>query len=95
VSYLLDTNAFVDHMRRGPKSNVTARLLAVPPGSVYLCSVVLGELIFGAIRSGPVYEAANRVMIAKLRAVFPPILFDDSVAEEYGKLRAYLSIPVR
>jgi predicted nucleic acid-binding protein len=43
VSHLLDTNSFIDHLRRGLASNVTARLAAAPPGSVYLCSVVLAE----------------------------------------------------
>jgi tRNA(fMet)-specific endonuclease VapC len=91
VSHLLDTNAFVDHLRRGPKSKVTARLLTCPPGSVYLCSVVLGELIFGAVRSGPVHESSNRAMIAGLQALFPTKPFDDAEAEEYGKLRAHLA----
>jgi PIN domain len=67
VSHLLDTNAFVDHLRRGPASKVTAKLLAAPSGSIYLCSVVLGELIFGAVRSGAAHEAANRALIAGLR----------------------------
>ena len=92
MSYLLDTNAFVDHLRRGPTSKVTAKLLAMPPGSVCLCSVVLGELIFGAIRSGPIHEAANRAKIAGLQALFPTIPFDEAAAEEYGKLRAHLSV---
>jgi tRNA(fMet)-specific endonuclease VapC len=91
VSHLLDTNAFVDHLRRGPQSKVTAKLLTAAPGSVYLCSVVLGELIYGAVRTGPAHEAANRAKIAGLRALFPTIPFDDAAAEEYGKLRAYLS----
>jgi len=92
VTYLLDTNAFVDHLRRGPKSKVTEKLLATPPGSVFLCSVVLAELIFGAVRSGRLHEAENRSKIAALQAVFPTIPFDDAAAYEYGKLRAYLSI---
>jgi tRNA(fMet)-specific endonuclease VapC len=91
VSHLLDTNAFVDHLRRGPKSKVTARMLAAPPRSVYLCSVVLGELIFGAIQSGPNHEVANRARIARLQAQFPTFPFDDAAAEEYGKLRAHLT----
>jgi len=91
VSHLLDTNAFVDHLRRGPQSTVTAKLLTTPPESVYLCSVVLGELIFGAVRSGPLHEAANRPKIAKLQNSFPTVPFDDAAAEEYGKLRAYLT----
>lgn len=66
-------------------------MLAAQPGSVYLCSVVLGELIFGAVRSGPAHEAANRAMIARLRAQFPTMPFDDAAAEEYGNLRAYLN----
>src|SRR5205823_6725905 len=49
VSHLLDTNSVIDHLRRGPASNVTARLVAAPPGSVYLCSVVLAELFYGAM----------------------------------------------
>ena len=91
MSHLLDTNAFVDHLRRGPRSNVTARLLVAPPGSVYLCSIVLGELIYGAVRSGPAHEAANRALIAGLRATFAPIPFDDAAAEVYGQLRALLA----
>jgi tRNA(fMet)-specific endonuclease VapC len=91
VSHILDTNAFVDHMRRGPHSKVTAKLLTSPPQSVYLCSVVLAELIFGAVRSGPLHEAVNRAKIVKLQNTFPTMPFDDPAAEEYGKLRAYLT----
>ncbi len=91
MSHLLDTNAFVDHLRRGPRSNVTARLLAAPPGSVYLCSIFLGELIYGAVRSGPAHEAANRTLIAGLRATFATVPFDDAAAEVYGQLRALLA----
>jgi hypothetical protein len=34
VSYLLDTNSVIDHLRFGPASKVTAHLLAASPGSV-------------------------------------------------------------
>jgi tRNA(fMet)-specific endonuclease VapC len=91
VSHLLDTNAFVDHLRRGPGSKVTAKLLAAPPGSVYLCTIVLAELVYGAVRSGPANEAANRALIVGLRAQFPILVFDEPAAEEYGKLRAHLA----
>ena len=91
MSYLLDTNAFVDHLRRGPASKVTARLLAAPPGSVFLCTIVLAELVYGAVRSGPSHEAKNRALIAGLRGRFPTLPFDEPAAEEYGKVRAYLA----
>lgn len=91
MSHLFDTNAFVDHLRRGPASQVTARLLTAPPGTVYLCSVVLAELIYGAVRSGPAHEAVNRAAIMHLRMLFPTVPFDDPAAEEYGRLRAHFA----
>ena len=91
MSHLLDTNAFVDHLRRGSKSKITARLLVAPPGTVYLCSVVLAELIFGAVQSGAEKEAGNRALISRLMIQFPTIPFDEASAEEYGKLRAILT----
>jgi tRNA(fMet)-specific endonuclease VapC len=66
-------------------------MLAARPGTIYLCSVVLGELIFGAIRSGPGMEPGNREMIADLMAQFVVLPFDEPAAEEYGQLRAHLT----
>ena len=86
-----DPNAFVDHLRRGPTSTVTGNLLAAAPGSIYLCSVVLAELLFGAVRSGSPHEAANRRLIVGLQAQFPTLPFDEKAAEEYAKLRAHLA----
>ena len=91
MSHLLDTNSFIHHLRRGPASNVTARLAAAPPGSVYLCSVVLAELVYGAIHSGPAHQASNLALLGKLRQQFVSLPFDDRAAEEYGKVRAHLA----
>jgi tRNA(fMet)-specific endonuclease VapC len=91
VSHLLDTNSFVDHLRRGSTSNVTAKLLDAPPGSIYLCSVVLAELLYGALHSHSAYRAANLALVATLRQQFVSLPFDDRAAEEYGKVRAHLS----
>jgi tRNA(fMet)-specific endonuclease VapC len=91
VSHLLDANSFVDHLRSSPASNVTAKLMAAPPGSVYLCSVVLAELLYGAAHSHSAHQAANLALIARLRQQFVSLPFDDRAAEEYGKVRAHLS----
>jgi tRNA(fMet)-specific endonuclease VapC len=91
VSHLLDTNSLIDHLRRGPASKVTARLATAPPGSIYLCSVVVAELIYGALRSGPAHQAANLALIASLRQLFASLPFDDRAAEEYGQVRAHLA----
>ena len=91
MSHLLDTNAWVDHLRRGPTSQVTAKLAAAPPGSVYLCSLVVGELIYGAFQSGPAHQEGNLALIASLRQQFVSLPFDDQAAEQYGKARAHLA----
>ena len=91
MSYLLDTNSVIDHFKLGPSSKVTTKLIAAPPGSVHLCSIVLGELLYGAHHSAPSHQAHNLAMVAALRAQFPSLPFDDRSAEEYGKLRAILA----
>jgi tRNA(fMet)-specific endonuclease VapC len=91
VSHLLDSNSFIDHIRRGLASNVTHRLTVASPGTVYLCSVVLAELFYGAMHSRVTHQAANLVLLAKLRQKFVSLPFDDRAAEEYGKIRAHLA----
>lgn len=91
MSHLLDTNSVIDHLRRGPASRVTAKLLAAPNGSVYLCSVVLAELFYGARHGHAAHLAANLALIAKLRQQFVSLIFDDRAAEEYGTIRAHLA----
>lgn len=91
MSHLLDTNSFIHHLRRGPASNVTGRLVAAPPGSVYLCSVVLAELFYGAMHSSAAHQAANLALIVGLRQQFVSLPFDDRAAEEYGRIRAHLA----
>lgn len=88
--YLLDTNAFVDHLRNGANSKVTRRLLATPANSVFLCSIVLAELVYGAVRSGPANEANNRTEIESLKKIFAELPFDHTAADHYGTLRAQL-----
>jgi tRNA(fMet)-specific endonuclease VapC len=86
---LLDTNSCVDHLRHGPASRVTAKLAAAAPGSVVLCSVVVGELHYGAHRS--VRKAETLSQVQDFCRGFPSIPFDDQAAEEYGRLRAHLA----
>jgi tRNA(fMet)-specific endonuclease VapC len=90
LSHLLDTNTVVDLFRRGPTSKVTTRLIAAPSGSVFVCSVVVGELVYGAYHSGPSHVASNLALIADLQKQFVSLPFNDRAAEEYGKLRDHL-----
>ena len=91
MSHLLDSNSWIDHLRHGPNSKVTARLAGASPVTVFLCSVVLGELIYGALHSGPAHQAVNLALIVSLRRQFASLPFDDRAAEEYGNVRAHLT----
>jgi tRNA(fMet)-specific endonuclease VapC len=88
VTHLLDTNSCVDHLRRGPASNIAAKLAAAVPGSVVLCSVVVAELLYGAHRS--VRKAQTLSEVHAFCHNFQSLAFDGPAADEYGWLRAHL-----
>ena len=52
---------------------------------------MLGELWYGAFRSGPANKAANDALIAQLRARHVSLPFEDAAAEQYAALRANLA----
>lgn len=56
-----------------------------------ICSVVVGELVYGAERAGLAHRANNRMRVEQLRQQFVSVPFDDTAAEEYGRLRAHLA----
>src|SRR5438270_6975300 len=87
VTHLLDSDVCIGWLK-GKDDRLRERLGSTPTESLALCSVVKGELLFGARSSGRV--AAN---LRKLATFFEPLAslsFDDAAAEEYGSLRAHL-----
>jgi tRNA(fMet)-specific endonuclease VapC len=89
VTHLLDTNSCVSHLRLGTGSKVANRLAAAPAGCVGLCSVVVAELLYGAYRSANPTKTRSEVLTFCSQFISLP--FDDSSAEEFGKLRDHLS----
>src|SRR3954471_12314456 len=85
MTHLLDTNTCVEYLRRGSASPVAAHLAASPPGSVVLCSVVVAELLFGALRSRDPIEVENQVRAFFLG--FQSLPFDDAAASHYARIR--------
>ena len=67
------------------------RIQQESPADIVLCSVVVGELIYGAERSGPTHRVNNLGRVQQLRRQFLSLPFEDLAAEEYGKLRAHLA----
>ena len=89
MSHLLDTDSCVNHLRRGSSSKVAVKLAAAPPDSVFLCSVVVAELLYGGWRSAN--PAATLKQVRAFCAPFVSLPFDDRAAEKYGEVRAHLA----
>jgi tRNA(fMet)-specific endonuclease VapC len=89
VTYLLDTNTCVRFLRHGAASPVAAHLAAEAPGDVVLCSIVVAELLFGALRSRNL--AKNLADVRAFATGFRSFDFDSAAAEEYAKIRADLT----
>jgi len=87
MTYLLDTNVCIDYLR-GRAVGVRKHLESLLPGDIVLCSIVKAELFHGAMRSSnpPMALASQQPFISQ----FASLPFDDSVAEQYGQLRAAL-----
>lgn len=89
MSCLLDTNVCVNYLRSPGQSNITRNLLSCQPDDVFLCSVVKGELIYGAYRSRNVQQNLREVQLFYAR--FFSLPFDDAAAEIYGQVRSNLA----
>src|SRR5207244_2790660 len=51
LTYLLDTNACITHLRSKGKSKLSQRLRSISSADVTICSVVRAELRWGSMRS--------------------------------------------
>jgi len=85
--YLPDTNVWIAYLNPGD-SPVKPRFLQHDPQDVALCSVVKAELLFGAYRSAR--REANLRLLETLFGGFPSLPFDDTAADQYGRVRADL-----
>jgi len=90
MTYLLDTNACIGWLRHN-QAKLVARIQQERPTNIVICSVVVGELLYGAERAGAAHRVNNRIRVDQLRQQFVSLPFDDSAAEAYGKARAHLT----
>jgi tRNA(fMet)-specific endonuclease VapC len=89
MMYLLDTNTCIDFLRRR-NAGVIANLQARPADDLRLCSVVLAELFFGALRSAD--SAGNMLRILEFAAAFTSLPFGDHAANIHAEIRADLAV---
>lgn len=82
--YLLDTNIVVPLLNRDPK------LLEYVEHAdeIYISSIVLGELYFGAHRSTKINENINKIQVFKQR--YNILLCGDETARVYGQIKQQL-----
>lgn len=90
MTYLLDTNAWVGWLRQN-QPHLIRRIQQATPTDLFLCSVVIGELVYGAERSGPTHRSGNLALLGRLRAMYTSLVLDDKSAEIYGGIRADLA----
>jgi tRNA(fMet)-specific endonuclease VapC len=87
LTHLLDTNSCVEQLRGRASSSFIARLAAMRPGDVVLCSVVVAELLYGAARSAN--PPRSSAQLKRFCTPFISLPFDDRAADEYGAIRAH------
>jgi len=90
VIYLPDTNAWIGLLRR-TNARLVQQFEQVNPEDLRLCSIVLGELLYGVSRSHLENQAHNLALVSRIRERFLSLPFDDIAAEAYGRIRSYLA----
>ena len=86
--YLLDTNACI-RILNNSSSALINQLQRRNPTEIALCSVVKGELIYGAYHSSQ--TADNLRLLERFFEPFVSFPFDDPCSEIYGRLRSDLA----
>jgi len=87
--YLLDTNFWVVYLR-GKSPLVKQRLAAHATSEIATCSVVLGELLFGALCSAK--PAENRRAVETLLAPYVCFSFEELAADHFASIRHRLEL---
>ena len=87
MSYLLDTNACIEYLR---KRNVAVmrQMQARPPREIRLCTIVAGELYHGACRTPR--RVSNLTQLQQFFNQFEVLPFDLNAAAAFGDIRATL-----
>jgi tRNA(fMet)-specific endonuclease VapC len=86
---MLDTNAIIAIRRHRPAS-VSARLAAMPVGSVVMSAVTYGELLYGVAKSAD--PLGGKAVLQRLARDIPVLGIGTDEAEHYGDIRSHLAV---
>lgn len=87
VDYLLDANICI-YLVNNSSPRLNRRIETVENGRIFLCSIVKGELIAGALKSAQPDRNLSRFDL--FFAGFRSLPFNDRAAAEYGRIRSTL-----
>ena len=87
--YLLDTNICIYAMK-GTYLAVGQKLLSIEPDKIFVSSVTVGELEYGAAKSR--WGARTREVMRSFLANYEILPFDENDAIHFGRFRAALTI---
>jgi tRNA(fMet)-specific endonuclease VapC len=91
LTYLLDTNICIDHLRKRGSGALRRRLLVIPASEIAICSIVIAELLEGCYRSQQ--RDKNLRETRALISLFRSLPFDDAAAEHAAVIGAALKKP--
>ena len=86
--YLLDTNVCARYLN-GKSWAIRQRLRSTNIADIAVCSVVKGELFYGAMKSNNLEKTLDRQQ--EFLKLFVSLPFDDDASFIYGRIRAELS----
>jgi tRNA(fMet)-specific endonuclease VapC len=86
--YLLDTNVVIFFMK-GQHPALSEKFMATPREHKNLCTIVAGELLYGAAKSQS--PEASLAGVTALLDYLPVLPFDLDAAHHFGEIRAHLT----
>lgn len=90
MRFLLDTNTWIA-LLRWQDAGVLAGLKKYSTEEILLCSVVVGELWYGAEHGDVKRREENYALVDGLEARYQSVPFDNHAAREYAVIRAELA----
>lgn len=85
--YLLDTNTCVRYLN-GRAPQIQERLLSVADADIAISTITMGEMFYGSSKSNDPSRSRAKQDAFFIR--FTQLVYDEIVADEFGRIRTYL-----
>jgi tRNA(fMet)-specific endonuclease VapC len=89
MTHLLDTNACILHLKSPQSGPIYHRLSTLKKSDVVVCSVVVAELLYGALHSGNPQK--NLSAVNTFLQLFTSLPFEDADARFHAETREHLA----